>query len=301
MKVYWLFLVCWLASIFPSASQTQVALFKNGTSFFTKNLRLETANGSATLTDIPQATFGTLWFAAEGNRIRRVHTVLSPRTTTIEAQELASLLRANVGNKMTLSLAQGGNLEGTLELARAKYVILKTNNGWQNIPMGEIRSFLTTEKTATQLELQDSVQALRIDFANTAATQNLSFGYLRKGISWLPTYRIDLTDEKTASVTLHAEVLNDAEDLSEAQLSFVVGVPNFAYQYLASPLSYTGDVLSFINQLNRTSNQSYSRNQRSDNIMAQSMSNAYPSSNYDDSPGGGNPEGSEAEDLFFYT
>ncbi len=300
MKLFWLCWFCWLGSIFPLAAQTQVALFKNGTSFFTKNLRLETANGSATLTDIPKATFGTLWFATEGNRIRSIRTVLSPRTTASEAQELAGLLRANVGKKMTLSLAQGGNLEGTLEMARPQYVTLKTSNGWQNVPMGEIRSFLTTEKPATQLQVQDSVQALKIDFANAAATQNLSLGYLRKGIAWLPTYRIDLTDEKIASVTLHAEVLNDAEDLSEAQLNFVVGVPNFAYQYLASPLSYTGDVLSFINQLNRTSNQSYSPNRRSDNLMAQSMSNAYASSNYDDSPGGGDLEGSEAEDLFFY-
>jgi hypothetical protein len=296
-KTLVLFLLNWLC--LPLAmSQTQVALFKNGTSFFTKNLQLDLANGVATLPTVPEATFGTLWFATEGTPLRSVRTEKVDRPTTIGAVGLPSLLQANVGKRVTLFLTDGNPLEGTLEHAKPEWVSLRTATGWHQVPVTGIRQFQMTDQPQTTLTFQETSRALKLDFGPASTPQNVSLGYLRKGISWLPTYRVDLTDDKTASLTLHAEVLNDAEDLTDAQLSFVVGVPNFAYQYLTSPLAYEGEVLSFINQLNQTSNEYAPRNRRNDNIMAQSMSNAYSTANYDNGPV--EPETSETEDLFFY-
>jgi hypothetical protein len=41
--------------------------------------------------------------------------------------------------------------------------------------------------------------------------------YFRPGIRWIPTYRVSLNDQKdkkTATVSLQAELLNEAEDKS---------------------------------------------------------------------------------------
>jgi hypothetical protein len=46
-----------------------------------------------------------------------------------------------------------------------------------------------------------------------------------------------LQDEKTALLTMQAVVIDDAEDLKDADLFFVVGVPNFAYAHIPSPMA----------------------------------------------------------------
>jgi len=60
---------------------------------------------------------------------------------------------------------------------------------------------------------------------------------LEKGIGWTPSYLVSLKDEKTAELTLQAVVTNDAEDIRNADVFFVVGVPNFAYADIPSPMA----------------------------------------------------------------
>jgi len=62
-------------------------------------------------------------------------------------------------------------------------------------------------------------------------------GYLQKGLGWTPSYLISLSDEKTAQITMQAVVVNDVEDVANADLFFVVGVPNFAYADIPSPMA----------------------------------------------------------------
>lgn len=61
--------------------------------------------------------------------------------------------------------------------------------------------------------------------------------YMRKGITWLPSYRIELDGEGTARVGLDATLINDAADLHGTRVGFIVGVPNFILQNMLSPAS----------------------------------------------------------------
>jgi hypothetical protein len=52
-------------------AQTQVvSTFKNGTGFFVKKMTVNAQGGSYMLKEIPQATFGTLWFDAPNNTVK---------------------------------------------------------------------------------------------------------------------------------------------------------------------------------------------------------------------------------------
>lgn len=57
---------------------------------------------------------------------------------------------------------------------------------------------------------------------------------------WIPTYRVDLTtnpkQQKIAKISQQAELLNEAEDLLDTAVDIVVGVPNFRFRTLPSPL-----------------------------------------------------------------
>jgi len=64
--------------------------------------------------------------------------------------------------------------------------------------------------------------------------------YFRPGFRWIPTYRINLPGEEAghqkATLSLQAEILNEAETLRGVPVDLVVGVPNFRFRTLPSPL-----------------------------------------------------------------
>ncbi|MCU0451399.1 MAG: hypothetical protein MUC97_16415 [Bernardetiaceae bacterium] len=289
-----------LALATRSVAQTQVALFKNGTSFYSKNLTLEAKQGFAQLPQVPRATFGTFWVGAEGNAVRRLATEKVARVQKRAATGLADLLPNLLGQKVSLVVALGEDtqtLEGTLLAGNAALLSLRTAQGVVSLPLGQVLMCTSAEAPNYQHTTTDSAHVLRIDFANPAASQPVSLAYLQNGLSWVPTYRLDLTDPQTASVALFAEVLNDAEGLENAQLNFVVGVPNFAYSYLASPLAQGNTVEMFINQLNRNSNNYYSGRMGRADITRQSMANL--AADLDDGDATTTVAG-ETEDLYFY-
>ena len=55
---------------------------------------------------------------------------------------------------------------------------------------------------------------LKIDFSTEKPEQPLDLMYLENGLSWSPTYLIELVDDKTANLTLRAEVVNNAENIN---------------------------------------------------------------------------------------
>ena len=61
--------------------------------------------------------------------------------------------------------------------------------------------------------------------------------YMRKGVSWLPSYRVARLDDGTARVRLDATLINDVADLEGADVGFIVGVPSFILQDMLSPAS----------------------------------------------------------------
>jgi hypothetical protein len=60
--------------------------------------------------------------------------------------------------------------------------------------------------------------------------------YLRQGLTWIPEYTIKLIDEDTAEMTLRATLVNEAEDLIDCNVNFIVGVPNFMHNEILSPM-----------------------------------------------------------------
>lgn len=64
----------------------------------------------------------------------------------------------------------------------------------------------------------------------------LSLSYFGPGIRWIPTYRIEMKENK-ARLLMQAEILNELEDLENVPLDLVVGVPNFRFKDVVSPMS----------------------------------------------------------------
>jgi hypothetical protein len=284
------------------AQNQHISAFKNGTAFFVKKLKVSPTNGVYTLKEVPQATFGTLWFYAPNNQIQGIQSTTEKIGEKKEIKNLYGTLQGNMGKKLLITLLNDKSYEGIVESLSETLLSFRTTQGkWLQMDYTQVKMIELLEAPAKEFTDFEQKRILQLNFAKNTPSQELEMMYLQKGISWVPSYAIELLSDTKASMLLSATLLNDVEDLENATLNFVVGVPNFAYDYLQSPLTSTQDLLSFINTLNRYSNQFGTGSLSRADITRQSMSNV--ASNDFETEEALAPvemEGTEAEDLFFY-
>ena len=78
---------------------------------------------------------------------------------------------------------------------------------------------------------------LKFDRRSAEGSVKLKLLHFGPGIRWIPTYRIALNEKGKADMFMQAEILNEAEDLADVPVDLVVGVPNFRFKQVVSPLS----------------------------------------------------------------
>lgn len=80
---------------------------------------------------------------------------------------------------------------------------------------------------------------LQTEGAKNGQKINLGVAALERGIRWIPAYRVEVKGEpiKEAKIELEANIINELTDLKDSEMYFVVGVPHFMFQDIASPLS----------------------------------------------------------------
>jgi hypothetical protein len=126
---------------------------------------------------------------------------------------------------------------------RGTYFVLRTDDGDVLLSAAEIRR-LTIEDMQTvlprTLTTKQRTKRLTFRFAEPGQRRELMIMYFRPGVRWIPTYRVDLAApeaaEKSAGIVMQAELINEAEDLIDTPIDIVVGVPNFRFRNVPSPL-----------------------------------------------------------------
>ncbi|MEZ4776847.1 MAG: hypothetical protein R3D00_26970 [Bacteroidia bacterium] len=296
-----IWMVCFLlTTLHAQPIKTQsVSVFKNGTAFFVKSGEVKPVNQTWIIEQdhIPQALFGTLWF--QGGNLTSVTGAQEEVETKRKTVHVHEVMEANIGKQVRITTKDNLNYEGKILSANLTFVSLQTTSRYENILTSLISGFSFVEAPEMQTVEKKQQQRIRIGFGNTQPTQNLQMMYLEKGIGWFPNYLIELTGEKTARLTMRAEIINDAEDITNAEVNVVVGVPNFSISAGVSPLVSNRSLEEFINNLNQRNN-NWRAMPYSNAMMNQSISYSFeqPSDIEETTP---NVEGSEQEDLYFYT
>jgi hypothetical protein len=132
--------------------------------------------------------------------------------------------------------------EHTLTTISGSSFVLRSDEGDVLLPVSQVRTILVKDMTTTIAKPRTTLRKtkrLTFKFEGAKKEQTVSIMYFRPGIRWIPTYRVSLSDKqekKTATVSLQAELLNEAEDLDDVPVDLVVGVPNFRFRGTPSPL-----------------------------------------------------------------
>lgn len=244
----------------------EITVFKDGHVFVLRQGRAPTnAAGDVCLDRLPTPLIGTFWaYSAEsGARLAGVvsgREVVPLKTTSLSIQ---SLLEANVGARARITEIDGTTYSATVcgvpqrsveELRRTSgteaevslpqrgdIILLETDGGIKAVPLRRIQDVTFVDPPAleaTDWQVRPSM-TYRLDWGSgpRGADAEVGMTYVERGIRWIPSYRVDLDGNGRARIQLQATLINELLDLNDVTVHLVVGVPTFAFQDTADPIS----------------------------------------------------------------
>ena len=278
-----------------------VVLFKSGNGFFQKEANLNLSNGSFKIKEnYPESTFGTLWFSSPNDRLESVTYQPDTLYSEVDILNRAEQIKANIGKTVTLILQNDKSTTGTIEKVRDGYLELKTNSTWKLISMINIAEIHYGERPIGMKTSKKEVPAIELKFKGNSKNEAAEMMYLNNKIGWFPNYQLVLNSKKSATLKFQARMMNDAENIENADIHFVVGVPNFQSSHM--PSIFTADVMlqNIMQFLGANQNKRFSvRNNFNSNaqVMTQSLSGYGNSSQTTPT----SQASGQQEDLFYYS
>lgn len=231
-----------------------VALFKNGYSQVSLSGKLPDG-ASLELRGMPVPVEGSVWWQLpQGIRVVQVDGFVSERSVPSPMATVDKLLSANVGKEVVLGMKDGSSFEGVLvqkvSSAPLKFtytnrdqvfeyqspIFLRVGDRHISIHLAELVSvqFKGEPNVPTSMEQHYELAML---LSKPAPGAELKLECLAGGLSWSPSYRIDLRDDGKADLQCKATIINDMVDLENVQLELVTGQPNMGDSSLpVSPL-----------------------------------------------------------------
>jgi len=260
-----------------------VAAFKNGLAFVVKQGNVHLEGGVGSLKPLPNATLGSLWIAPN-DRGASLDQVVARRYRVLTRQNLTALaevLMANVGKVVTVvdngQKDYTGEIVGFRQLDKTKkpgensgspsnsnardigqsispplthvppeFLLLKFDGKLLALYFHNIARVVLPPDAVLEQSQEEEHKALQFKVRGGTDHAHLTMGYLEHGLGWTPSYLISLEDDRKAQITMQAVLVNDAEDLKNTDLFFVVGVPNFAYSNVPSPMALQQSLLEFM-------------------------------------------------------
>jgi len=135
------------------------------------------------------------------------------------------------------------SVDSRIHAVSGTHFVLRTEEGDVLIPAAEIRRLTVRDMQTTlarTMTTKERTKRLTFRFAEPGQRRELMIAYFRPGLRWIPTYRIQLPEadaaQKMAEIAMQAELINEAEDLIDTPIDIVVGVPNFRFRTVPSPL-----------------------------------------------------------------
>lgn len=230
----------------------EVFLYKNGFSHIHKsgNLVLNDGKYQFVNENIPQATFGSIWFQSS-KKIESVHSKWDTLPERVFQPSAEIMLLNSLGRNIKLHLESAGGMEivqgkviNIYKPAPSGNAIIK-NPAIADIetPGGLVTVFRNTlDKViyasfgleAGKITMEKIQPVLTVGFNSKEKTAELDLVYLEHSHPWSPSYRLKLIGDKKAVFTMNAEVSSGSNSFKNATLNLVDG----------SPEVYQGGILS---------------------------------------------------------
>lgn len=265
---------------------SSVSIFRDGYGYFVKEGKVKLENGWATANFLPKAIAGTVWVTAEESNAK-VDEVIATKSNTIRfdnPNDLKTLLADKVGLNFTLTLNNGQTFSGRLNRLLDDMLLLNAGAGFSGIPYSNI----------SKVVLDGFPLKVHVSGGNENGDVTLKVAYLQEGVSWKPSYVLDITNG-VGNLSLRASLDNTVQDFNGANLNFVVGSPFVTQRGI-------GDLLGTLPDAVPAASASTSVNGDKDQDAMKKLAAADPDALPSPAPSMGVPTSvNEAGELFYYS
>lgn len=272
-----------------------IIVFKNGLGFFIREGETALQDNWAVTETVPKATLGTFWLGTlhEGSYLEEAIAYTENLEKQSEAISIDELLAANIGKKIVITAFNNEIIEGTIKsIPKSRHlppsqpaphynapmpppqsalIIIETNDGVVAFNKNQIKKIEFPDDYSSEVTVTEAAKRIKFKLGGNADNARLSLSYLQKGISWMPSYRVNIHEDDTARITMKSTLINDVEDLEDTNIYFVVGYPNFQFSDILSPMALEQNLNQFISALQRGRNEFMGHSPMS-NVMRQSVS-----------------------------
>jgi hypothetical protein len=214
---------------------TAVSMFKNGYSFVAHETRV-TGSGEYLIEQPPQAAYGTFWhLPSAGISIKRATVTTVDRPSNSPVASLEALLDLNTGKQVTVDFSDLPSIKGTLMRSLGDQLVIKGPEGVEYVNKDRIKRVLFSEDPTTQVKSISKARVLSLD-VEAKQPGTISTVGLERGLTWLPSYSLDISDGKELQLVGKATIINELADLDNVSAGFITGFPNVPYSNVLDPL-----------------------------------------------------------------
>lgn len=257
-----------------------LGLFKNGVVIVQEEIAVP-ATGRYTLTEVPAALHGTFFLTSDA----QVETTITQRAVTqpLDASNKLDYQKDLAGKKVTIYFNQAGieplsGVVATLPEKSERSAMNGNSSSFRNsfaynyssdiVAASGEKLVLNTVAGQTILN-QASISRIDIQQGTTSVTRKqpamvfnvktdkptaIQLFYLTRGISWAPSYRIDLADSNRLTIEQTALIVNELKPFSGANVSLISGFPKIECENVYAPFSPGSSLKVFFQQLSNRSN-----------------------------------------------
>ncbi len=301
-----------------------ISMFKNGLAMVTTQADIPDAGHYQF--PAPKARYGSLWLGwTEGLTLKNILATEVERSESTDAMSVQDLLRANVGSSFSIRLNDewiaGTLLSMPTPPVPTPHVQPVSHRGYYphpnphpspNLMLFETESgtLALTPSHITQVRFDDGQADTTFEKVITdtalsfSATESegldaaVMMRYLAHGISWSPSYAVEMIDDETARLACKAVIVNDLMDLDDVDVELIAGYPHL--KFASSPTAMGPTTLTNLLASLQEGNQTF--HAMASNSMVMQQRAGYAGRGFS-APTVSIPEnvaGEAAEDLYFY-
>lgn len=294
----------------------KISLFKNGYGFFDLSAKAGSAESPASaisLSKLPAASYGTFWFHTSGDsKITHLLSRTEDRQIALKNFSHINMLDANPGKKVTIITNKNETFTGTptllqlsgeilpeLEDQQQTLLSLETSTGLILLPKEDIRQIIFPDSTDLKTPTAKvKTPVVDIYFDKPQKGTEVSISCISHGITWMPSFLIDITDEKNALIEGKASIINNLMDIKDSQLDLISGYPAIQFAGTPSPITATQNLTQVFNSLQRNDHGRSMHKMTLNAVAAQEMAFADEM----EAPPAPAPslDNIQSEDLYFY-
>jgi len=261
-------------------------LFKNGVTVVTREYTLP-GPGRHAVTPMESAIHGTLWIESDASVIARLESTTVERSIPHTSPD--SMLEKLRGKPVRLYLREGNGepLEGTLlngpanpgfdghrssgipSMDSFSMYVLALSDGRQRFVAVDTVVGVESLAAVDTGALVETVEAevLVFDVVDGVGPVKVRATYLARGLSWAPSYRVEMGGVAVLTIAQSAAIRNELGDIDGAELTLISGYPSVEFDQVTTPFAPGARWSNFFSQLTQ-------RNTLSGSVISQmSISN----------------------------